>query len=710
MNARHSASGTHRWKFFRTGGFDQVAIETADDLRHLGGLDPKLWTALACPTSGLEFDAQTLALLDSNGDGHIGVQELLAAVEWSCRMLADPQVLFDGGELALASIATHHDEGATLRAAATPVLAALGKPDATTLAVADFTDMTRLFHADRLNGDGVVPPELAAAHGLHALVACIVQTQGGAPDRSGVLGATLDSTRAFFEQAAAVTAWRREAQADAGRVLPLGEATSAALAALAAVEAKVDDHYTRCRLAAYDARSAGALNPAPEAYAALAGTTLAADTEALAALPLASVAAGAALPLDAGLNPAWAARIEALRRLAVEPLLGPRDTLSEADWATLRSRLAEYAAWHARQPATAVAEVDAATLEALVADDAQARLEALIAQDSASDASAATLDALRRLVHCQRDLVTLLRNFVTMSDFYGPKRQAIFQTGTLYLDQRSCDLVLRVADMDAHARMAPFSHCYLVYCRCTRPGEAPQTVAAALTAGAVDELMVEGRHGVFVDRGGNEWNATVVKVVEQPVSLRQAYFAPYRRVAAFVENQVRNFAASKDAQADASLQGAAAAPTAPPPATAFDIARFAGIFAAIGLAIGAIGTALSAALVGLFQLVWWQWPLVVAGVLLVISGPSMLLAGLKLRRRSLGPLLDANGWAVNARARINIPFGTSLTQVATLPANAERSLSDPYADKRSPWPALLLLATVAAALAWAWWQGWFGGV
>jgi MFS family permease len=211
---------------------------------------------------------------------------------------------------------------------------------------------------------------------------------------------------------------------------------------------------------------------------------------------------------------------------------------------------------------------------------------------------------------------------------------------------------------------------------------------------------------VLVDRQGQEWKATVVKVVEQPVSVRQAFFAPYRRLAAFVENQVRNFAASKDKEVEAKSQAAAAtAPaTAPAAAQGFDIARFAGIFAAIGLALGALGTALTAAVSGLFQLAWWQIPIVLAAVLLVISGPSMLLAYLKLRRRNLGPLLDANGWAVNARARINIPFGASLTGLAVLPSGSRQQLGDPFAEKGSPWPTVVVLALLAAAALLAWRQ------
>jgi RsiW-degrading membrane proteinase PrsW (M82 family) len=142
-----------------------------------------------------------------------------------------------------------------------------------------------------------------------------------------------------------------------------------------------------------------------------------------------------------------------------------------------------------------------------------------------------------------------------------------------------------------------------------------------------------------------------------------------------------------------------------PAAQPFDIAKFAGIFAAIGLAVGAIGTALAAAIAGLFTLAWWQLPLVVVAIIVAISGPSMLLAFMTLRRRNLGPLLDANGWAVNARARINLPFGASLTAVAALPKGSSHSMSDPYADKKRPWKAWLFLLLLAVALVVAWRAG-----
>ncbi len=224
-------------------------------------------------------------------------------------------------------------------------------------------------------------------------------------------------------------------------------------------------------------------------------------------------------------------------------------------------------------------------------------------------------------------------------------------------------------------------------------------IVAAITGGDVDDMMVVGRNGVFYDRQGRDWNASVTRIVANPISVRQAFWLPYKRVVRMISEQVQKLAMAQDkrielasnAMVNAASEKATAAekaakPAAPAGPTApFDIAKFAGIFAAAGLAVGALGTALAAIFSAFLSLPVWKMPLVVLGLMLLVSGPSMLLAWLKLRRRNLGPLLGANGWAVNIRARINVPFGAALTGVPQLPGGASRAMPDPYADKRLPW-------------------------
>ena len=42
----------YRWKFFKAGSAYQASINSVEDIENIGMLDRKLWSTLACPTSG----------------------------------------------------------------------------------------------------------------------------------------------------------------------------------------------------------------------------------------------------------------------------------------------------------------------------------------------------------------------------------------------------------------------------------------------------------------------------------------------------------------------------------------------------------------------------------------------------------------------------------------------------------------------------------
>ena len=77
----------HIWKFYRYGGIDQVELETADDLLKLDELDPKLWCAMTCPVSNMDYDQQTLTYLDTDGDKRIKIPEVIAAAHSGMNVL-----------------------------------------------------------------------------------------------------------------------------------------------------------------------------------------------------------------------------------------------------------------------------------------------------------------------------------------------------------------------------------------------------------------------------------------------------------------------------------------------------------------------------------------------------------------------------------------------------------------------------------------------
>ncbi len=698
--AQTSPASSHRWRFFRAGGFDQVVLESGADLAALGELDQKLWVALACPTVGLEFDARTLQLVDADKDGRIRALDVIGAARFATRNLVRPDdLMLSKGELPLASIRVDTPEGKTLQEASKAVLESLGKPNAPALTVEDATAAAKAFDASPFNGDGVVPPTSAPDAATRQLVEELLATVGGEPDRGGKLGATAAKVEAFFKELEAYVAWLGTAKPENQ---PLGEQTAAAADAVEAVRVKVDDYFARCRLAAFDARALAALNREEKEYLALAAKDLSITAQEVASFPLARIEAGRPLPLQETVNPAWADAVAKLRSAALLPLGETGATLGEAQWKAVLAKLAPHFAWRAAKQGAAVEKLGPARAKALLQSDARAQLTALVEKDLVRKPLADAIESVERLVRLHRDLRTLCTNFVSFREFYLRKDKAIFQAGRLFIDQRSCDLCIRVEDVAKHSALATLARTYLAYCECVRRGtNEKMVIAAAVTDGDSDNLSV-GRNGVFYDRSGRDWDATIVKIVDSPISVRQAFWAPYKRLVRFVDEQVSKRAAAADAAANERLLAAAgdvakAGDTgkAPPPPAKVDV----GAVAALGVAVGGITAALGVMLQAFFGLGLWM-PLGLLGLLFGISGPAMFVAWLKLRQRNLGPLLDACGWAVNASARMNVPFGGSLTQVAVLPKGAKRDLADPFAEKPLPWKAwaaAVLLLVIGAS-------------
>jgi hypothetical protein len=605
----------------------------------------------------------------------------------------------------LVNVNEETEEGRRILVAARHVLAALGKEGATAITIEDTTRTVEIFERAKRNGDGVVPPENVDDPAARAVAKDAVDCLGGKPDRSGKPGfdgALLDR---FYEECRAYVEWAGRMEKDARGLLPAADRTAAAADAVRAVRAKVEDYFGRCRLAAYDERALAALNTVESAYLAVAAKDLTITAREVAHLPIARVEPGRAMPLDGDVNPAWGDAVAALRERAVGPILGDgRHALSESDWSALVSRLAPYEAWMAEKKGAAVERLGLARVREVLAGGAEPALRKAVADDLAVAPEIEAITQVERLARYYRDLHRLLNNYVSFTDFYA-RRGAIFQAGTLYLDGRSCDLCIHVNDAAKHGVLAAMAKTYLAYVDCVRPSGERMTVAAAITAGDSDNLFV-GRNGLFYDRRGRDWDATISKLIANPISIGQAFFAPYKKLLRWIEEQVARRAAAADDAANTRLQSAATAAgdaahagQAPAAKPKMDI----GVVAALGVAVGGITAAMGALLQAFFGLGIWM-PLGLLGLLLLISGPSMLIAYLKLRQRNLGPILDANGWAVNTLTRVNIHLGRSLTGTATLPAGAERSLSDPYAPKKRRWPKVLFVLFLLGVAGFGLWK------
>ena len=621
---------SYDWKYSTVGGVTRVNIETGDDIAHLDELDQKLWTVLSCPVNGLEFDARTLALMDSDGDGKIRVHEVVAVSQWLKKVLRDMNYLVEGkSSIQFSAVKDDTDEGKQVVEAARTILAKL-EVEKEEISLQDVMDYMAVYE---------------------------------------------EKCRAEY------TAANAEPYEP-----PYGENSDAAEAAVNAVRAKVEDFYMRCKLVQFDEEAAGALDVQVDKIAAISGNNLGDSMDEIAAYPLARPVKEALLPLATGINPAWQAPMAAL--LASVPGL-QGETMSEEEWKAVVTKVDAYTAWKAA---------------------GETAMNEAIAEQVA--AHAAAIAPVERLVRYCRDYFTLLHNYVVFKDFYRRDESslAVFQAGKLYIDQRCCDLCIKVSDMGKSTASAGKSGMFLIYCHCTSKVLGKEMdIVAALTDGEIGGLH-EGKNAIFYDREGRDWDAVVTKIIDNPISVRQAFWSPYRKFGNWVTDKITKSAAEKESKqfdemtskadtATTKLTVKAAEETAKDspekkPAMPFDIAKFAGIFAAIGLAVGAIGGAL-AALGGFVAARWYNVLLLVAAVVVFISGPSMLLAWLKLRKRNLGPVLNANGWAINSNVKVNTTFGATLTSMAKYP---KLVMNDPFAEKKMAWwkKCLIWLVILAA--------------
>ena len=701
--AKLTKSKGYSWDFENIGGTTRVKITTGDDLKHLGELDPKMWTVLSCPVKGLEIDEKSMSFMDLDADGKIRISDVVGTAEWVTAALKNADLLLEGADsIDIENFNQSDAKGAKLYAAAKQILENLGK-EGSVISLADTADSAAIFAKTRFNGDGIISELTAEDPKDKAVLAAAVKCTGGSDDRSGEKGVTAAQIEDFYKALADYVAWT-EAAVEA----PFGDQTDKAIELYNALNAKVKDFFVRSRLAAFSPDSTGSLDVQTSLIQSISAEDLTAKTSEIASYPLARVTGKAEIDLSQPVNPAWAVQFEALKAIVFESTL---EALTEEAWNAVGAKFASYSAWKAAKAGASVETLGLDAIKGFIADDRKAALLDLVAQDLAVAEEASNIDMVTKFLHVYRDFYRLVRNFVTFHDFYDKDQDslAIFQSGVLLIDQRSCRFCMNVTDMGKHNTMAPSSGMYLLYCDCTtKLSPAKIQIVAAVTVGEIGDLMV-GKNAVYYDNAGVEWDAVITKIIDNPISISQAFWSPYRRMATVIENLISKNAAEKDAkmmkEATAKINstslaapaaGADASKQAAPP---FDIAKFAGIFAAIGMAFGMIGTALSG-LVDSLSGLGWKLILVFVGIILAISGPAMVMAWLKLRRRNIAPLLNANGWAVNASSKISILFGETLTDIAKYP---KLKLKDPYARKDlAPWKkwviSLSALVVVAAGL------------
>jgi hypothetical protein len=234
-----------------------------------------------------------------------------------------------------------------------------------------------------------------------------------------------------------------------------------------------------------------------------------------------------------------------------------------------------------------------------------------------------------------------------------------------------------------------------------------------------------GKRGIFIDTKGVEWDSQIVEVVENPISVREAMFAPFRRASKFVNDKIEAyFGSASDAQqaglqtstaaaTEQAQQGAEAAAARAVAATP-ETARAAGtpreglnvntLILGGGIALAGIGAVLASLFGALKTSAGWA---ILAALVAAVLALSALNAWLKLRKRDMSVLLEANGWAVNVNTRISRRIAKVFAFTPELPKGATLDTADMLPeskDEEGSGGTLLLLVALAALVALGWYE------
>lgn len=670
----------HIWKFARFGGVTQLVFETADDILNLRQLDQKLWTTLAMPTKGIFFNPETAAILDTDADGFIRPPEVLDAVDFLAESLQDVGIIMkDGDTLSLSDI-----KSTAIAKTAEWALKSQGRTGSI-ISLADIVNENEIIKSNEL---GELSDNDSDDLRLKKVLSLYVKENINSTSEAIFDMFTNDRNQCLqnTEDLKAVSAGLESAS------------MLKAVAAFEAVKNKIDDFFVRCKLLTYANGNNTPLTDYSEIFKNFTTVELDTSSEKLRELPIALPNTEMLLDTQSKINPAWANEIKKLYADAVSPLCGEILVLTENDWKNISQKISDFTTVYSKQAEIKAAKITPQFLETKLNQKDEIVTE--INERLTFEKEKQHIQSLKKLLLFRKDFFTLLKNYVSFSNFYTGGETA-FQAGVLFFDTRATNLCFELNGDDRHATLDILSGAYLLYCDITRE-TAKRKLLALLTNGASDNIVV-GRNGLFYDRDGNDWNATITKVIANPVSVREAFFSPYKNLARMIEEQIAKKANAANEKSDALVATAADKTVNMPKEAAASLPNKKldlGTIALIGTAIGGISTLIGSLLQALFGLGLWV-PIGLIGLILIISGPSMILAAMKLRKRSIGPILEANGWAINAHAKINIPLGSSLTKLASLPKNARLAHLDPFAEKkkgRNIFIAVLILLLAAAGV------------
>lgn len=699
--------------FQNYGGIWSLRIEDANDLAEVLALGPAQWAATSLHAGSLQCDPAFLGYLNPAECPQVRVEHFKAAITWSLHILSNKNALGEPSDrLELADLDTSHAEGRRLQQAAEHILEQLGSATQDSLSVEQVRDFRRTYAKTPPNGDGVLPLEHISDPRAAELAADVLGHVGAVRDLSGKDGINTELLDEFLERSRRLLDWSQRAEED--DVLVWGSETKEAAALIASLDDKIEEFFSQCDLLRVDPRAAGAFRLSETDLRELENAGTAVVREKLQEAPLQAPHTGGTLSLALPVNPHYQGRWDQLAEHVFSRLEADlRGELNRASWRRIQSVFDPYRKWQTERPLPDDSPLSEGLAKKWPGSPAEQTLRRLLSEDAAVSDELDQINRLEKIILYRRWLLELANNFVSLAAVYDPDRRALFEMGDLVVDGRVFAFTVKVVDRAQHKKIATASRMFLMYVEITddaRDGERFE-IAVAVTAGVKGGIEL-GKRGVFYDLDGKEWNARVVDIIENPISLREAIQAPFIKVKRFLAEKAEAFVGTRARSLeDAATQitgdiekGEVTEKTQKPVSAPTGGLR--DVLLGGGIAFAAIGSTLAYLMNTMAEI-----NLINAGTtLLVIISVVVLFTTLsgwsRLRHRDMSALLEAAGWSVNFRMYMTHQLGQLFTRTPGLPKGAKKDRHDLVRRflgrsrfRTLSWTGLVILAVALGAVA-----------
>ena len=688
--------------FKNYGGSYQLKIQDAQDLENILVLDVTHWAATSIPIDSLNCDHVFTSFLDTDQNGRIRTDEVKTAIAWLFRFHANRSRLSEYTDiLRLSDIDNSHPEGQKLQSAAELILTNLNSPDAQNISLAQVRDVQSIMASAANNGDGIISPDATSDSALAQFMTSVMQTVGSVLDASGKPGISQEQLDAFFHEAKSYLAWKEAGEIPKGNdfteVMPWGIETPEAFECITSLEDKIEQYFAQCVMVKFDERALDQMKLRQKEFEEIDFTDKSIMEARVKDAPLAVPNPEGILDVNTMINPLYAESLFNLHEKVLKRALG--NTVKQFDrkqWVMVKNIFDAYKKWLKNEQGTKVRQLSVDRLRDYLHGSQKERVSELIANDLAVADDLNQIHNLEKLILYQRWLLELANNFVSFSNLYNPQQRAFFEMGTLVIDGKQVTLTMKVQDRQTHKKIAEKSNMYLLYVEITgrQDKDIKFEIAAVVTSGNAGRLRI-GKRGIFFSIENKEWDAEIVDIVDNPISIWESVISPFQKFAGFIKKQIDKFTKSRQTKIETNL-------TAPSPSGVTRDLLLGG-----GIAIAALGSSFAYVTKALSQVKPVNILLALVGLVVVVLLPGMIMGICKIRKRNMSVLLEALGWAVNVHMRLNNTLGKLFTHTPPLPEGTLKDRKDVvlqfvknigYTPKRSRMLALVALLVILIAL------------